>query len=204
MNWNPYGSCLVRYSPCYGLSYPPGCISTEFESLSVVKLFNSLQQTQVSFLNQIQKLHASSHIAFCDTDNKSQVGLIKTSFCLFVSHFNSVGKLHFLFCSQKRHLANFPQIHSDMVLKANTFHTGFQVLSQVFFLGFILYYVNAHLFRSLIHPFNNLRLDFNILKCGINLVNGENALSFTLLQDGLDDFIIEDNGLGMSSFIILV
>ena len=37
VNWNSYSSCLIRKRSSDGLSYPPRCISTEFESFVVVE-----------------------------------------------------------------------------------------------------------------------------------------------------------------------
>ena len=41
----------------------------------MVKLFDSLDQAQVAFLDQIQELHAAAHIALGDGDDQTQVGL---------------------------------------------------------------------------------------------------------------------------------
>ena len=60
-------TCLIGKCPCNGLANPPCCISTEFESLIRIKFLNTFDQSQVSFLDKIQKTHTSSCITLCNT-----------------------------------------------------------------------------------------------------------------------------------------
>ena len=74
MDRDPYRSGLIGDSSGDSLSDPPGSISREFETLGVIEFIDSLDQTHVSFLDQIQEQHASAGIFLGDRDDQSQVG----------------------------------------------------------------------------------------------------------------------------------
>ena len=71
MNGNPDGTGLVRNRARDGLANPPGCIGAEFIALPVIELFHGLDKPQIAFLDQIEKLHAASHIPLGDADYQS-------------------------------------------------------------------------------------------------------------------------------------
>ena len=66
MHRNTNRARLVGNSTGNCLTNPPGCIGTKLKAFIIVKLFNSLNQTQVALLNQIQEKHATAHIALSD------------------------------------------------------------------------------------------------------------------------------------------
>ena len=75
MHRNADGPCLIRDGAGNRLADPPGGISGKFKALGMVELLHSFDQAQVSLLNQIQKLHSPSHIAFGNTDDQPQIRL---------------------------------------------------------------------------------------------------------------------------------
>ena len=89
------------------------------KALGVVKLFDSLDQAQVAFLDQIQKLHAAAHIALGDGDDQTQVGLAQALLGLLAigaAGLNFQCQLGFLLGGQQRHAANFLQVDLDRVV----------------------------------------------------------------------------------------
>ena len=98
MNRNTNGTRLVCNGSCDSLTDPPGSIGTELVTLSVIKFFNSLDKTKVTFLNQIQKKHSTSYITLCNADNKTKVGFCQTLLGIFVALFHFLCKLDFFFC----------------------------------------------------------------------------------------------------------
>ena len=71
MDRDPDRSRLVRDRAGDRLTYPPGRVSAELVSLPVIKLFHGLDESEISLLDQVQKLHPASHIALCDADHKT-------------------------------------------------------------------------------------------------------------------------------------
>ena len=78
------GACLICNRPGDGLTNPPGRIGGEFKALGVIEFFHRFDQTQVAFLDQIQKLHSASDIPFGNADHQSEVGLRKPFFGILV------------------------------------------------------------------------------------------------------------------------
>src|SRR5699024_8971478 len=73
MHWNTNGARLIRHRSRNSLTNPPGGVGREFEALGVVKLFNRTNQPQVSLLDEVEELHSSTGVAFCQRDNETQV-----------------------------------------------------------------------------------------------------------------------------------
>ncbi len=66
---NPNRTRLVSDCTCNCLTNPPRRIGGKFESLGVVKLFDCFNQTEISFLNQVEKLHAAAKVPLGNADN---------------------------------------------------------------------------------------------------------------------------------------
>ena len=77
------GSCLVGDRPSDGLSDPPGGISAELVTLSVVELLNRTDEADVTLLDHIQKGHPSSDVFLGYADHQPQVGLGQTGLGAF-------------------------------------------------------------------------------------------------------------------------
>ena len=90
-----------------GLTNPPGGVGGELVAFGVVEFFHGFDEPQVSFLNQVQELHAAAHIALGDGYHQTQVGFRQTLFGFLIAVFHSFCKLDFLFCGQKRNLTDF-------------------------------------------------------------------------------------------------
>jgi len=59
---NSYDPCLIEERACYALDYPPGGVCRKPVTLRRVELFDGLDQTDVSFLDEIEKLKADGII----------------------------------------------------------------------------------------------------------------------------------------------
>ena len=75
MDRNPNGTRLVCNSTSDGLTDPPCSISGELEPFGIVKLINRLHQAHVPFLDQVQKLHPTTNVAFRNGNNQTKVSL---------------------------------------------------------------------------------------------------------------------------------
>ena len=73
VHWNTNGACLICHSASDGLTNPPGCIRGELVSLGVVELLHCTDQTQVSFLDQIQEEHAATGVTLCKRNDETKV-----------------------------------------------------------------------------------------------------------------------------------
>ena len=91
MHRNPDRPGLIGNGSRNSLADPPGCIRTELKALGIVVFLNGFNKPQISFLNQIQKLHSAAHISLGNAYNQAQIRLSQTLFGIFIAH------LH-LFC----------------------------------------------------------------------------------------------------------
>ena len=115
---------LIRNGSGDGLTDPPCGVGGEFITLAVIKLFNRLDQTQISLLDQIQKQHAAADIALGDADHQTQVSLGQTLLRILVAVLHALRQLDFLLCGQKRHLADLLQVHAHRILDADAVRNG--------------------------------------------------------------------------------
>ena len=76
----------------------------------MVKLFNRFDQTQVTFLDQVQELHAAAHIALCNGNYQTQVGFAQALlgfFTIGTAGLNFQCQINFLLGGQQRHATDF-------------------------------------------------------------------------------------------------
>ncbi len=71
MHRNTYRTRLIRDGPGDRLTDPPRRIRTKLKSFTVIKFFHGLDQSEISFLDQVEEQHTAPNIAFGDTYNKS-------------------------------------------------------------------------------------------------------------------------------------
>ena len=57
------------------LANPPGRIRTEFVTFFIIEFIDGFDQAEVTFLHQIQKLHAAADVAFRNADDQTQIGI---------------------------------------------------------------------------------------------------------------------------------
>src|SRR6266542_1288688 len=81
MDRNANSTRLVRYSSRDCLTNPPGRISREFITTSPVKLVDTLHQTEIALLDQIQKLQAAVLILLGNRHHQPQISLSKLMLC---------------------------------------------------------------------------------------------------------------------------
>ena len=75
VHWNTNGAGLIGNRSGDRLTDPPGCIGGEFVTATILKLVYCFHQTDIAFLNQIQKLQTTVSVFFGDGDNQTQVSL---------------------------------------------------------------------------------------------------------------------------------
>ena len=67
--------------------------------------FNRFDQTQVTFLDQVQELHATAHMALCNGNYQTQVGFASGAafgaFAVLAAFPDIQGQLHFLIGGQQ-------------------------------------------------------------------------------------------------------
>ena len=196
MHRNPDGSRLVGDCPRNCLTNPPCRICGKFESLSAVEFFDSLNKTQVTFLNQIQKKHTAAHISFCNADNKTQIRLREFLLRFLVSHFHPLRQFNFLFRAQKRHFADFLQIHSDRVFDADAVRHG-QV--NIFHIHIVFFRQNDFLVIYIVSVRNPQNIYIILFQCFQNPVK---LLFFQrYIMEKFADFLVFQNILFLFSNI---
>ncbi len=137
------GAGLVCDSAGDRLADPPGGVGGELVALGVVELLHSADQTEVALLDEIQKQHATTHIALGDRHDKTQVRLYELTLGNLAITFNrlkiathlrrglaggcrdllggkqtsldTLGEVDLLLRGQQRNLADLLEIHADRI-----------------------------------------------------------------------------------------
>src|SRR2546425_301423 len=125
---------LIRDSTSNSLADPPCGIRAELVALGVVELLDSPDQTDVTFLDQVQQAHTAANILFRYTDNQAQVSLGQTALGLLaiinvtaIRHrleTLSLATLHALcqsnlfLCCEQRDTADLAQVHPHGIVQA--------------------------------------------------------------------------------------
>ena len=181
-------SGLIGNGSCDRLSNPPGSISREFISFTIIKFFHCLNQAHISFLNQIEKEHATSHVSLCNTHYKTQIRFCQPLFRLCISHFHLLCQINFLFRIQKRHLTNLLQIHPDRVLDADSVRDR-EV--DIFHIYLVFFCQNDFLFAHIIAFGNAQYIHMVLFQCLYDLI--ELFLFQIQLCKKISDFLIFQN-----------
>ena len=119
MNGDADGAGLIGDGAGDCLTDPPCRIGGELEALGVVELLNSLDQTQIALLNQIQKLHAAADIALGDGNDQTQVCFAQALLGLLAigaARLDLESQLSLLIGGEQRHTADLLQIDLDGVV----------------------------------------------------------------------------------------
>ena len=141
MDRNSDGSCLICQCSCYRLSDPPCGIGTELVTFLIVKLLNTLYKPQITFLNKIQKAHASTCISLCYTYHKTQICLYKPVLCNLIAFSLTFCKSQFFLCCKKRNCTNLFQIHSDRIFSTYSFKKINGIYIYLFILFFLQFFI---------------------------------------------------------------
>src|SRR5665648_418038 len=120
MHRNSNRPSLVGYGAGYGLTDPPGGIRAKLKSFNVVKFFDGLNQSQITFLNQVKEQHSPSNIAFGNTYHESQISFSKSTLGFLVTGLHSFCQLYFFLGREQWHSSNFFQIHADWIINTHT------------------------------------------------------------------------------------
>ena len=163
------GSRLVRHSTRNCLANPPRSVGRELVALRVVELLNCANQTQVSFLNQVQELHTASGVTLRKRNYKTQVGLEEVVLCLLT------------ILSQNMQLTAFARA---LLIRTRledflSVETGFNTTSKINFLFGIEQGDLTDLLEVVLHRVGRCASDGNLLDwfiCFIRIRNDESTL----------------------------
>ena len=74
MDWDADGATLVCDCACYSLADPPRGISTEFMTAAIVEFFSGPDETDITFLDQIEEWNPAPHVFLCDANYQTRIG----------------------------------------------------------------------------------------------------------------------------------
>src|SRR3989344_5530947 len=110
---NTDGARLVRQCPRYRLSDPPGGVSGELESFTIVELLDCLKKAYIPLLYQIKKrqVRRTADVFFGKRNHKPQVGLGQFFLSLLVSLLDAARQLFLLVSGKQGDSSNLAQVH---------------------------------------------------------------------------------------------
>ena len=169
MDRDANGARLVRHSTRNCLANPPRSVGRELVALRVVELLNCANQTQVSFLNQVQELHTASGVTLRKRNYKTQVGLEEVVLCLLT------------ILSQNMQLTAFARalLIRTCLEDFLSVETGFNTTSKINFLFGIEQGDLTDLLEVVLYRVGRCASDGNLLDwfiCFIRVRNNESAL----------------------------
>src|SRR5271166_4987764 len=129
MHRKPDRLILVCHRPLDRLLDPPGAVSTQLATLGRVKAFDGLDQTDVSFRNQIEEREPKIGVVMSDLNDQSEVCSDHQSPSLLVSTLNTRRQLNLLLWSQQRGLHDVSKVNFDDRIRILTSHMRTQNLT---------------------------------------------------------------------------
>src|SRR6516225_4903607 len=100
MDRKPNRLALVRQRPFDRLLNPPSTIRTQLATLSRIEAFYGLNQTDISFRNQIEERQPEIRVVLSDLNDQSEVCFDHPSPSLLVTLLNACGQRNLLLHSQ--------------------------------------------------------------------------------------------------------
>ena len=195
MHGDADGAGLIGDGAGDGLTNPPSSVGGELKTLGVVELFNSLDQTQITLLNQIEELHTTTHVTLGDGDHQTQVGLGQTLLSRVVALDDAHSQCGLLLGSQQRHAADLLEVHLNGVVDGDLLGGGAVVLLYLGFgildaeiqilqihVGKIVHHLDAVLLQLLVQLVHLLGVKVEQLHGVHNLLSGQLALAATQLH----------------------
>ena len=92
------------------MSYPPHGVADELKSACFVKLLSCLDESEVTFVNEVVECESLVLVLFGHRNDKSQVGSCEFFECFGVSFMNALCKFHFLIGRYEFLTSDFHQI----------------------------------------------------------------------------------------------
>ena len=117
VNRNTDGACLIGDGSRDGLTNPPGGIGRELVALGIVKLLHGFNETEVSFLDQIQEQHAAPDITLGNGNDKTEVCFRHAAFRFFIAFRHAFCQIQFLLRSQQGNLSDLLEIHAHRIIR---------------------------------------------------------------------------------------
>ena len=135
MHRNSNSARLICDSACNRLTNPPCCICTELIALRVIEFLNRTNQTNITFLDQIQQAHTTTNILLRHADDQTQISFGQTTLRLFPilykamitlscwlellysATFHSPGQTHFFLSRKQRDTTDLAQVHTNRIIQ---------------------------------------------------------------------------------------
>ena len=117
MNGDADGTRLVGDGARDRLPYPPRRIRAELVALAVIEFFDRLQKPEVALLDEVEKEHPASDVAFGDAHDEAQVRLLQAVTRRHVPRLHTLCELDLLLCRQQRHMTDLLEVHPHGVVE---------------------------------------------------------------------------------------
>ena len=113
------GPSRVCNSACDCLANPPCCVGRELVSLRIIEFIDSLHQSHVALLDQVQKWHSASDILLRDRNHQSQICFRQLIFGILVSLLHKLCQTNLLLACEQRNITDFLEVHAHRILRRN-------------------------------------------------------------------------------------
>src|SRR5476649_872918 len=129
MDWQADSTGLVHNRPFNRLTNPPCSVSGKAETAFRVKFFNCADQTQVTFLDQIQQCQSAITVAAGNFNHQTQVTFNHTATRRNISTQRTSCKINFLFCRKQRGITDLTEVQLSCVQHS----LAYSLRQQLFF-----------------------------------------------------------------------
>gem|GEM_PF-5549056 len=117
MDWDTDSTRLIGYGTSNPLTYPPSGIGREFESFLGIKFINRTEESDISFLDEIEESETTTHIFFGNRDHETEIGFCKLFSGILCSFFDEATESDFFLSIDEREASNFIQVHSNGIVR---------------------------------------------------------------------------------------
>jgi hypothetical protein len=110
-------ACLIRDRTSDSLTDPPRSVGREFESSIWVELIDGAEESDISFLYEVEKSETTAHILLRDGDDETEIGLSETLAGFLISLLDESSETDFFFCIDEGESPDLIEIHTDRVIR---------------------------------------------------------------------------------------
>src|SRR6266566_4222588 len=101
---------LFSHSTADSLLYPPRRIGTKVVAALIVKLLNSMHQSKIAFLDEIDQENSCPRVATCKRNHKTQIRLDQLTSCQLIASSCSSCEIDFFLVGKQVQAANVLQV----------------------------------------------------------------------------------------------
>ena len=192
VNGDSDSSCLIRDGTGYGLSDPPCSICRKLESLCVVKLIHSLDQSEVALLYQVKELHSAADVFLRDAYHQTEVGFAKALLCGRIAVCHALGKLDLLLGGEQGNAPDLLEVELYGVVREHSVCViafvsvlGFRQVDKALNIqvgGIVIDDLYIKIVKFLVKPVDLLRVKIQLLKDVCDLLCGEASFLLSLCE----------------------